>query len=868
MRTKAQRSRRSSLRSGVSTLLAGVMLAAVAVAGGLVTTGDTAAAAPIDTGQPTWQCTPNTAVLVRGSNPPANQGIPATINYAGAPFTFNDLTGPVGFPYNAIGWDIESRYIFGLGNVNDNGTPAPHANHLVQLAANGTVVDLGIPIEVGTGTPLTAELNAVGTVLRWTIGAMDDSGNLYATNGAADNLYKIDVSAGTYTKVPFIFPVGMGGIGVEDWGFNPINGLLYGMVDGASPALINVDATTGQVTRIPQSPAVTGGVFGATWFSPSGILYGYQNATGRLYRVTDLTSTGHYELVSSGNPTAGFFDGAACGFGAALHKDVHTAATDPDGKPYSERGEVVTYDFEITWNGDVHAGVNVADTFALPGTFVAGSVKVNGAAVADNAVLGGTASDVIGDLAGEYAGTNQIAFWGMTVPRGVTTISIDVAIDPAAPHGDYVNQATLSGLPTGFADVPSDYPDTPLPGDPTPLRIRPLTVVTIGKVVLDEQGLNPQPGTGWTVEAAAVQADGTTPDTTMAGSPIGSQLTTQLQPGDPATATWTFRYLYANAASSFRLRVAETMQTGYEFVSGSCVITPPSGPPTTVAVTSVSQVISPAILGDENVACTFTNKQTSGTITWTKVDDQTPANPLSGSEWTLTGPAGAGSAVVAVADCTSAPCAGPDVDPVAGAFRIDGLAWGEYELVETAAPAGYHPDATVRALTVDASHLTVDAGAIVNTPVSGSVRWQKVDGAGNDLALSQWQISGTATIGGAAVSVDVTDNTGQAGYTGVDTDIRPGWFAVESVGAGTYSLAETAAPPGYLLVTGTHAFTISAGAPNHVFTLPFVNQPRAAPTLPLTGGVGRDFYLMLGGGAIVVGIVASFFLSLHGRRRC
>lgn len=108
----------------------------------------------------------------------------------------------------------------------------------------------------------------------------------------------------------------------------------------------------------------------------------------------------------------------------------------------------------------------------------------------------------------------------------------------------------------------------------------------------------------------------------------------------------------------------------------------------------------------------LTNKRKTGMVTWNKVDKTDGAKLLGGSEWTLTqtknfswvnGKASyteANKEPATITDCvdSSGPqCAAStdayaDIDGAAGQFRIMGLAWGEYKLVEKKAPAGYDLD--------------------------------------------------------------------------------------------------------------------------------------------------------------------------------
>lgn len=145
------------------------------------------------------------------------------------------------------------------------------------------------------------------------------------------------------------------------------------------------------------------------------------------------------------------------------------------------------------------------------------------------------------------------------------------------------------------------------------------------------------------------------------------------------------------------------------------------------------------------------NARNTGAISWNKVSSD-PANDkkLGGSEWKLTKTESFGwntngvaqytaidktqQSPVTITDCksgTGKTCSAPaegqkiyDVDPVEGQFKLKGLEWGTYTLVETKAPDGYDVDSTVRKFTFG--------------PASGS------DGTG------QWNSNGVASAAGDA----------------------------------------------------------------------------------------------------------------------
>lgn len=121
--------------------------------------------------------------------------------------------------------------------------------------------------------------------------------------------------------------------------------------------------------------------------------------------------------------------------------------------------------------------------------------------------------------------------------------------------------------------------------------------------------------------------------------------------------------------------------------------------------------------GADNTGNKIANTRKTGSVTWTKVSsDSNNANPLPGSQWTLkqtktfSWENGVAKYIDAdatlgtvtdcvndennVADCSTQTGAYVDLDGDSGKFKISGLGWGEYELVESKAPDGYDLDTT------------------------------------------------------------------------------------------------------------------------------------------------------------------------------
>ena len=169
------------------------------------------------------------------------------------------------------------------------------------------------------------------------------------------------------------------------------------------------------------------------------------------------------------------------------------------------------------------------------------------------------------------------------------------------------------------------------------------------------------------------------------------------------------------------------------------------------------------------------NARNTGAISWNKISSDSANNKkLGGSEWKLTKTKSFGwnattgkaeytdigiaqQQAITITDCKSGTgntCSAPaedqkiyDVDLVEGQFKLTGLEWGTYTLVETKAPDGYDVDSTVRTFTFG--------------PASGS------DGTG------QWNSNGVAPVTGAATGNFTTPN--------VDYDSSVFTFAVGSI---------------------------------------------------------------------------------------
>lgn len=203
-----------------------------------------------------------------------------------------------------------------------------------------------------------------------------------------------------------------------------------------------------------------------------------------------------------------------------------------------------------------------------------------------------------------------------------------------------------------------------------------------------------------------------------------------------------------------------------------------AGGPYTVTITTVNGVTKVSITNAGDTAITgnkIPNTRNTGTISWNKVSsDSNNGKKLSGSEWKLTKTknfgwndkdkaeytdiASADQKLITITDCVPAEnktaaettCSAPagaaegqpyDVDPAAGQFKLEGLDWGTYTLVETKAPDGYDVDSTVRTFTF---------GPVEGSDVTGN--WNS-----NSVAEGTADKTGTFTTADKTYDSDVFD---------------------------------------------------------------------------------------------------------------
>lgn len=302
------------------------------------------------------------------------------------------------------------------------------------------------------------------------------------------------------------------------------------------------------------------------------------------------------------------------------------------------------------------------------------------------------------------------------------------------------------------------------------------------------------------------------------------------------------------------------LSDAYAAGSWTCV----DGGGATVPVSSSAQIT----LLNQDVTCSITNTAKLGSAAWAKTDED-GSTRLAGSEWNLSGPDGYSQTIT---DNTGQPgYTGLDTDTAVGQFHVADLPWGQYTLTETTPPPGYEAGEALASRTVGLGSLDVaftsdGQSTIVNTRISGSVSWSKAAADVSPveyLSGSEWTLTGQGLPDEGVVVTDciVAGNCGEGPYE--DQEPGPGQFRLEGLTLGTYTLVEHRAPAGYKVDPQGRSFTITADGRNFSFGDPFLNHQQDVPTLPLTGGMSSQSFIVLGGGLLMLAGLAGL---IHRRR--
>ncbi|MEV7097366.1 hypothetical protein AB0M80_31405 [Amycolatopsis sp. NPDC051045] len=237
--------------------------------------------------------------------------------HAGAPTTLRLLSLPggvtkrvtrAGYWINAMGYSAGQDVVYGVAD----GTRAGryHGAHAVRIDSAGAVTDLGVIGRAGAHHPVWSPVTGA------TAGAIDRD-RWYVRQGS--DLYTVDIepTSADYLRVVHrtaLRPVSLA-VGVDDFAFDPADGLLYGVsaTSRGGSSVVTVDPASGKVAVVPGLRFPDGGAYGSVVLAP-GAVYATANHDGRqrsvIYRLP-RDGSGPAVEVATGPPLVSG-DAAGC----------------------------------------------------------------------------------------------------------------------------------------------------------------------------------------------------------------------------------------------------------------------------------------------------------------------------------------------------------------------------------------------------------------------------------------------------------------------------------------------------------------------------------------------------------------------------
>ncbi|MDT0115805.1 LPXTG cell wall anchor domain-containing protein [Microbacterium sp. PRF11] len=387
----------------------------------------------------------------------------------------------------------------------------------------------------------------------------------------------------------------------------------------------------------------------------------------------------------------------------------------------------------------------------------------------------------------------------------------------------------------------------------------PVATVTVTKLVFDPATNQSAPAAGWSLGTAATATTGT-------ATALPSEAPRQNSDAS-GNAVWTV--LFGSAASRATLTISEVQQSRFTFVSGTCTVNGATVNPT---FTTTGGVVSGSLTGikaSDTVACTLTNQA----VTSLTLVKSVSFGSAAATDWTLTATAPSGS------------LAGPTGRTGTAAVTNVAVSPGRaYRLSETGTNAAYLQvgawrcvDTTGAEVAVTAtSDVTLRTGAAVTCTVTNATATmtllKDVVSPTPGFQPSTWTVTATpAALTGATLPTQSRVGAAYAaGQNAASTfEVRPGHG---------YTLSEAPTVSGTRLSyqtlrlerldgttwTTVNSRTVTAPAAGQNVVYRFVNASVVGPTLPLTGGIGSDSFLLAGGLLLALAVAGAV---IHRRRK-
>lgn len=570
---------------------------------------------------------------------------------------------------------------------------------------------------------------------------------------------------------------------------------------------------------------------------------------------------------------------------------------DPSTNPWTELQSVTTKlpsstdlascnsPANLTVQKNVVGRVDASDQFSL-------AVK-NGSSIISDTNTQGSKTGIQDDQVGPVA-----------VRTGSTyTISEGMADGSASPASNYASswQCTYNGsvlgkgdgtsgsvtIPnTGGASVNCVFTNTPKPGSAT---------VNVHKLIKYSANATPQPLSGWTVGANSTATQGV-----VTQAPTGTTQQTNAQ----GVASWTLNF--NNASGVANVAVNEQQQNNYKFDSGNslnqCTVTGDGASNQPIAIASQDGVTVPSVKPGQTVDCTFVNVYTNvptkevtnptdgvklgSTVPWTIVAPVQPDKPGAISKFVIADKLDSRLSYSSISvqgftkdtDYTVDPATPANGNTVTVTFTATGL---------SKLTAGQLVTMTLNTKVVSLGDGVIPNQAMVFTNDNNGIATSRPGKPGTNPTTNWGPLEVCKQAAGATSSDNNDCDNGLAGaeftvFSDSSASNPVGTFTTGSDGIGrvtlfvgnnddkgpkTYYLKEAKAPAGYVLDSTVRTVQVSAGAETaaSAYYIYISNKQATPPTLPLTGGMSTDAFV-IGGSSLII-VSAGVWLALRRRSR-
>jgi cysteine-rich repeat protein len=301
-----------------------------------------------ESGKFPFECT-ETAYVIQGTGgiPSDEQSWLTEIDQSVSPFVFDqipDASTFYGGRINNLGFNPVDGLLYAWRIPST--TPARGAQ-LLTIDALGTITPLGtagLPMSNPAANLNAGDVRTDGTEMYLSV--YGGSGTPAGAGTPQYPLWTVDLATMTSSSMPIKTSENGRVIGrVNDLAYNPVDGLLYGG-DQDHGELAIVDPATGIRTDIPLAGLPVDGTppvrYGGAYFGFDGTLYLYENVSGSIYPVFDVTGT----------PTLG----TAIEGTRSTDVDAASCASLPEEEPIlplrAEKTAEGSYDRTIEWTLD------------------------------------------------------------------------------------------------------------------------------------------------------------------------------------------------------------------------------------------------------------------------------------------------------------------------------------------------------------------------------------------------------------------------------------------------------------------------------------------------------------------------------------